>query len=145
MSFRYRCIALASCLFDAVSADRYEVLEDVESFESLSSNSNGISSRSLYKSAGFVLSWLVAILILRIMVLVTGKMIACCGDFVYKWRERFFPPEIPGRRKVKRRSASDSSYMSLGSVRECNTTLSRVQLVNRKRSNISINVNYAAL
>lgn len=114
-------LALASLFIDAVLADRYAALEDDEDADDYGSiSTTSTSSRSLYKSLGFIISWLVAILVLRALVLLAGKIIVCLGEIFHKLMEDWFPNRgtDSGRRKVKRgRRASVSSYISLGSVR----------------------------
>lgn len=115
MGNQYTTIVLVSCLFDVVSADRYEALEDAEPYD-YGSSSTSTSSRSFYKTSGFIISWLLAIFVLRALVLVAGKMIVWLSEIFVKLKEHVFPADVPGRRKVKRRRASVNSYVSLGSV-----------------------------
>jgi hypothetical protein len=109
-------LVAATCLFDVVHADRYATDDDGPAYEYESTSSTSPASRSLQKSLGFILSWLLAIMVLRLLVILAGKLMVCCSEFFVKWKGYMSTiSSKPGRRKVKRRG-SNASLFSLGSV-----------------------------
>ncbi|KAL7477322.1 hypothetical protein ACHAW6_003131 [Cyclotella cf. meneghiniana] len=114
--------SVLSVLLCRASADRYEAIEDAApvDFEDFSSTST-TSSRSLYKSVTFILSWLTAIFVLRITVVIVGNIVNCLSGFFCKIKANIYSngDRTPPRRAKRRyNSGSNSSYGSLGSLSE---------------------------
>ena len=104
-------VILAGLSVDFIRADRYAALEDALTDDYDTSTST--SSRSLYRLVGYIISWLFAIFVLRILVLLAGKLVACLSHSFSKLHGYIFPDNISYRS-----GRGGSSIKSLGSVRD---------------------------
>lgn len=115
MKRRFSHVVVA-CLLELVHADRFAVDDYGPAYEYESTSSTSPTSRSLQKSLGFIVSWLLAILVLRLLVILAGKVMVWCSELFDKWKGYMATvTSKPGSRKVKRRG-SNASLFSLGSV-----------------------------
>ena len=104
-------IILIGLSVDFIRADRYAALEDALTDDYDTSTST--SSRSLYRLLGYIITWLFAIFVLRILVLLAGKIVACLSHSFTKLYGYMFPDNISNRSGRR-----GSSIKSLGSVRD---------------------------
>lgn len=117
---QYVRVASVGLVLHKVHADRLEAYESGEAYEPESNPSN-IASASLYKSLTFIICWLLAISILRIIVIVSAKILVCSNDCLTKLKDRLYQSSADGYRRrrprgIRRRPSADS-FFSLGSVR----------------------------
>lgn len=114
-------IILIGLSVDFIRADRYEALEDALTDDYDTSTST--SSRSLYRLLGYIISWLFAIFVLRILVLLAGKIVACLSHSFTKLYGYMFPDNISNRSGRR-----GSSIKSLGSVRDHSSSFTSLGL-----------------
>lgn len=107
-------VILISLFIDVIRADRYAALEDALPHDYDTPNST--SSRSLYRILGYIMSWLFAIFVLRILVLLAGKLVTCLRHLFSKLNDYLYPDNITN--SSGRRGSFPKSLGSLGSLSE---------------------------
>jgi hypothetical protein len=113
-------LALAICVsMPKVFADRFAALEDTAPFDDYESiSTSNTASKSIVKSLSFVISWIVAILVLRVTVLLVGKAYTWLTIRYVNMRDDLLADHgMDERSRVKRLYKDSRSVGSIGSVR----------------------------
>ena len=112
-------LALAICVsMPKVFADRFAALEDTAPFDDYEISTSNTASKSIVKSLSFVISWIVAILVLRVTVLLVGKAYTWLTIRYVNMRDDLLADHgMDARSRVKRLYNDSRSVGSIGSVR----------------------------